>query len=486
MSLKERITMSNEHEENVVNFMSAEQRTEINNDEKLTDFEFSLTPEKDNELYELSDWKHRKKKKKKKYKLHSKNNDLFNDILSAYKSKKSFTNKNADTVYKDIPYPINNKTQIKSENSKSSDNNHKITLQYMQDELSRNDKLIMHDNSIYYYNGRTYKLISTGEDLLRLIRSNTSFSAFESNSIRPFNDLLIYLKTDKRLVPNNYENRLSYSKYLVVLRNGVLDLRTIELYEYSKKFLTFSEIHAKWCNKKPKEFIRYIRYISRDDIEIETRITESIGCMISSINECKVFFVAGTAQNSGKSVMGQLIKECIGKENVANISTNQMNERFALGNIEGKLLNISMDLPHGKLNPITVSIIKMITGDDEITIERKYQSPQTIHSNMRFLFGSNYPVTLPKESDEDSFWERMIIIPFLYSIPREQADHEMLNKLLAEKDAIISYCLRAFHKVIKNNFIFSKCSAADEMKAQWRNTEQDLTYTLEEFFFRKG
>lgn len=65
--------------------------------------------------------------------------------------------------------------------------------------------------------------------------------------------------------------------------------------------------------------------------------------MISSINECKVFFVAGTAQNSGKSVMGQLIKECIGKENVANISTNQMNERFALGNIEGKLLNISMD-----------------------------------------------------------------------------------------------------------------------------------------------
>ena len=62
----------------------------------------------------------------------------------------------------------------------------------------------------------------------------------------------------------------------------------------------------------------------------------------------------------------------------------------------------------------------------------------------------------------------MIILPFLFSIPRDQADMNLLEKMMDEKDAIVSTCLRAYRRVIKNNCQFSACDAADEMNAEWR------------------
>lgn len=97
---------------------------------------------------------------------------------------------------------------------------------------------------------------------------------------------------------------------------------------------------------------------------------------------------------------------------------------------------------------------------------------------MRFLFASNYPVTVPKNDDDDAFWDRMIVIPFLYPIDRSAADPDFLEKLLNEKDDIISTCLKALGKVINNHYTFSPCPAADRLKQNWRYREYDYTRSI--------
>lgn len=87
---------------------------------------------------------------------------------------------------------------------------------------------------------------------------------------------------------------------------------------------------------------------------------------------------------------------------------------------------------------------------------------------MRFLFASNYPVTISRSDEDDAFWARMIVIPFLYTIEKEDADTELSRKLLQEKDDIISICLRALSNVVHNHYIFSPCEAADKIKERWR------------------
>ena len=92
-------------------------------------------------------------------------------------------------------------------------------------------------------------------------------------------------------------------------------------------------------------------------------------------------------------------------------------------------------------------------------------------SNLRFLFGTNYPITLPREDDDDAFWERMVIIPFMRSVPSPEIDRNLLDKLLDERDDIVSLCLQNLSTVILNNYTFSPCPRGEEMKKSWRRSE---------------
>jgi phage/plasmid-associated DNA primase len=76
----------------------------------------------------------------------------------------------------------------------------------------------------------------------------------------------------------------------------------------------------------------------------------------------------------------------------------------------------------------------------------------------------------------------MVILPFTRSVSPHLADLTLLDKLIEEKDEIISYCLRALSHVIANNMQFSPCAVADQMKAEWRNAAIDPR-SFEEFWY---
>ena len=374
-------------------------------------------------------------------------------------------------------YILRNHTVISTQAKK--DNAKRLTLQDMQSAIVSKISLIIHNGGLYYYNGRTYKAISNSYELLGLVRSHISLTAFSSSTTKQFVDLLIYLKADPNLIPANYQMRLNQSKYLVVLRNGVLDLRTLKLLHHSPKYLTFHEFDAEFVDRKPNAFLRFIRDVGRGDPEIALRITESVGFLLSGMNS-RYFFVAGTAQCSGKSTLGLLLQHLIGEEQVSSLSTHQLDSRFSLGGTRNKILNIAMDVPKGHLSAITVSLLKTISGGDPINIEEKYQPTERIVSRLRFLFGTNYKISVPQSEDEDAFWDRMVILPFQF--PAEKINYSLLDDLINEKDEIVSYCLRAMSRVLANNCRFSECQVADDMKAEWRNSVVDMK-SFENFWY---
>ena len=221
----------------------------------------------------------------------------------------------------------------------------------MAEEIKKTVPLIRHDGNLYYYTGQSYKVLKDEEDLLRLTRSHVSRDAFGACSIkRFFSDLLIYLRNDDCLIPAEYERKLQKAQYYISFRNGVLDVSNLELHRHSPKHVVFYELDSDWReNAYPKQFYRFLRTVCGADQEVQTRVLETIGYLLSPINEGKCFFVMGTAPDSGKSTLGEMLERIVGEPYVTHLSTNQVGGRFALGDIHGKTLNLSMDLPKGKL-----------------------------------------------------------------------------------------------------------------------------------------
>lgn len=60
-------------------------------------------------------------------------------------------------------------------------------------------------------------------------------------------------------------------------------------------------------------------------------------------------------------------------------------------------------------------------------------------------------------------------------------DVDLIEKLMLEKDEIISVCLQALQNVIHQNFCFSFCKTAEKMKNQWRESDEKSMQTLKIF-----
>ena len=339
--------------------------------------------------------------------------------------------------------------------------------------------LIKHNEGLYYYTGKCYQLIPNEDSLLILFRTKVSHELPKLKSTRIFTEFYKYLNADPDLVPKDYECRLAKSSTLVSCSNKIFDIENRSTLQHDQQYLTFHELNARIISHKKAYapyFDDFLDSSCNGDYQIKKRVCEVMGYLFSNNNDAKRFFVIGTAPDSGKSTLSALLKSIIGKDYISSIPPQKLGDRFALGSISGVCVNLAMDVPKGKLNANAVSILKSITGNDSITIEQKYQPQKTIVSNTRFLFGTNHPITVPKEEDDEAFWNRMCIIPFENSVPDEKRDPELLDKLLKERDAIVTLCLYHYATVLRNNNRFSECIAADRMKARWKQGESNYAY----------
>ena len=70
-------------------------------------------------------------------------------------------------------------------------------------------------------------------------------------------------------------------------------------------------------------------------------------------------------------------------------------------------------------------------GGDLITINEKYVPQFKYQNRGKFIFASNHPIQLAE--DDEAFWERMVFLPFQYSVSKPEQDMDLLKKLLKEK-----------------------------------------------------
>ena len=236
--------------------------------------------------------------------------------------------------------------------------------------------------------------------------------------------------------------------------NGTVNPATGQLTPFLKNDFSPTFINFPYPTEHVKcpRFDAFLDNISRGDPAIQMAIWQMVGYLLTPDTAGKVFFVLQGVGDSGKSVLGNLISSFFNPEAVAYLDIYRFKDRFSTSLLQGKRLNISMDLPNTKISREAIGTIKMITGDDIITVEQKFKDATPIKPTCKLVFGTNHPLILSDQ--DDAFKNRLIVIPFRYQVPKDQQDKGLLAALKQERPAIAAQALAVYHELRCSNYQF--------------------------------
>lgn len=270
------------------------------------------------------------------------------------------------------------------------------------------------------------------------------------------------------------ESVLDSDEITINFKNGLYDLKTGQFTEHSPLNFSTIQLDANYIpftnapdlkEKLAEEcpiFMNYLNTLAGENPDKIQLLLEFAGACLSNVHGYrykKALFLVGEG-NTGKSQYIRLLCELLGDSNCAAVSFPELDDRFQSGATYGKRLVVDADmkLMRAKSN----HNFMMYTGGDPRQVEFKGLNPFTAVYNGFLLFAAN---ELPKfgGNTTDAAYNRMMILYCNNVIPEDKQDPELLQKMLAERQAIVPLALYYFMQTIPKKYKFTipaECSTA--------------------------
>ncbi|MDR3767497.1 MAG: phage/plasmid primase, P4 family [Butyricicoccus sp.] len=321
-------------------------------------------------------------------------------------------------------------------------------------------------DALYIWISPAYRKLMENE-LIALLKDSFDESITERKPVAFWKGVIAQLTSNS----SNFIDMsgIRHSAAEVVFRNGVYDVCTQTMRPASPDdyFLMFNDItfDQESARNSGKVTEQFFEDFSGGEPEIQALAWAIIGAILSSGNEFKKYFVFYGASDTGKSVLGHVIERLVGEKNCSHFPLNRLSG-FETAQLVGKKLNCNLDLSAVELSDL--GVFKMLTGGglDTIDCQKKYGRFVTLRTNgIKMLFATNALPKVAEDEDPTSFFGRMILLPFLTSVPTERKNLHLAKDLMEEKDYIIRKAMQAYRKLLDHNFSFPYCETAERIVA---------------------
>jgi putative DNA primase/helicase len=280
----------------------------------------------------------------------------------------------------------------------------------------------------------------------------------EKTKTQYLNETLNYIKAVTYVDRKIFDNQ---PIYLLPVKNGVLNLETLELLPYKPEYYFTSKLPVAYdANADCPKIRKFLSEIVMPE-DVELLIEIAAYCLWRSYPIQKAFMLVGDGAN-GKSTYLQLLQKFLGSENTCSVSLQELeHNRFASANLYRKLANIYADLPSVALqNP---GVFKMLTGGDVVKAEKKFKDFFFFVNYAKLLYSAN---RVPYVADEsEAFFRRWIIINFPFKFepnpngPNSKlANPNILQEITTEEElsGFLNLALSRLKKVLTQGFSYAK------------------------------
>jgi putative DNA primase/helicase len=249
---------------------------------------------------------------------------------------------------------------------------------------------------------------------------------------------------------------------VVAVENGLLDLEHRVLIRHSPGYWNQTAVPFAYHPDAPEpaRWMEFLRELWPDDAESISALCEFFGYVISGrLDLHKILLVVGPTRG-GKGTIARILGKLIGQGNVAGPTLSSLNHDFGMAPLIGKPLAVISDarLDAGRDASIVVERLLAISGEDTITVNRKYKDQWTGKLPTRFLVISN---ELPRLGDASATIANRFIVLLLRESWLGREDHRLEDALTAELPGILNWALAGLDRLTEQDR-FTRPASTDE------------------------
>lgn len=329
-------------------------------------------------------------------------------------------------------------------------------------------------DKISFYKGKTFLFNVFGDYLIRkyhMVKMDGKVHIYD-NGVYSFNlnqIEKIMLKEIPTLPDSKRKEVLKYlmvmcpdvypsSPNLIAFRNGILDIETGVLKEFSPEYVVTNRIPWDYNPNAYSEIAdKTLNRLSCNDEYIRSLLEECIGYCFYRKNILQKSFILTGEKHNGKSTFIKTMNRILGDDNVSAMDLKNLGDRFSKATLFKKLANIGDDISDDFIpDP---SLFKKIVSGDRIQAEFKGQDAFEFNPYCKLIFSAN---DMPRIKDETgAVGRRLVIIPFNANFKEDDADHDPHIQEKLDSQQSVEYFIKLGVEGLKrilNNGLFTKSS----------------------------
>ena len=331
------------------------------------------------------------------------------------------------------------------------------------------------EKSFYRYDERTGLFSDYSDDvikqdiskrLLLVSRENKLPTLERKRTIATLNNILAHLKgiAEKK---HAFEYK---HKDFIHLKNGVLKIqpnKTVSLVNFSPKFCSRNQSPIAFdpevkCERFLNELL--LPAMSREDAIL---IQKYAGLCILGENLIQRFMILGGDAGRGKSQLSLIIQELVGLQNVTEIRTHHLRERFELYRYIKKTLLVGVDVPANFLTQKGAYVLKGLTGGDWFDTEKKGSVGSfQIRGNYCIVMTSNSKLHVRLEGDVGAWRRRLLLIDYNLDPPKKKIPNFGKKLIQEEGSGILNWALMGLKMIWDDIDKYGDIYLGDDQKAR--------------------
>lgn len=278
------------------------------------------------------------------------------------------------------------------------------------------------------------------------------------------------------------ESMESEARY-ISFKNGIYDIVEDVLLPHHPDYIITNQIP--W-NYNPRAYFKLtdetLRRIACSDKKIRALLEEAIGYCFYRRNELSKAFILTGDRANGKSTFLDLVKGVLGESNYVALDLGELEERFSVASMAGKLANVGDDISDDFLRGRSVATFKKIVSGNKIKGEFKGQDSFFFNPYAKLLFSAN---DIPRIRDRTgAVMRRLVIVPFNARFTPDDPDFDphIRYKLMVEEsmEYLILLGIEGLKRVLSNKR-FTIGKAIEREMQQYELENNPILMFLKEF-----